>query len=370
MTVGNTRTGMTRPQFENSKEWRTPKRELARPFEPALGHTEYSKKIAGMLEHKDFEAIEKFAGNARKIRSRIKGGDFKIDSVYVGASRIYESKKTTHITDKAWRTRIDRLTEWKNKYPDSVTARIALAEAYLWFGFFVRGHGPADTVSKAAYTEWRRKFYLAEAELSEISDKRNECPRWYGLRLFLAKTNSWSQNDFDKLYEEATSAYPSYFDYRLTKADYLKTKRGGGSQRQEWLDDLPAELVAQNDRDADISYFIIFVQEAHEENLTVDKTRFLKGFNDLDRKYGVDDVRLNQFALFATKIGEYESAKTAFARIGNRFIPGVWGSANRFYNMRAIAKGEKALIRRQHIEDKPNEKNDSASKTNRGLARK
>jgi len=289
------------------------------------------KQVYDLLIAKKFEAIEKIASKATANKERLKGGYWKIDSVYDAFAGMYiQSQNRVQITDEMWLDRIGLLREWKDQMPGSITPRIALAEVYAEYGWFARGSGYTKTVSDDGWKKFGERMELAQKELAEVDGMDEKCPVFYREVLRLALTTGWPDAAFEKVYHEAASYEPNYTKIYLSKSTYLLPKwHGVIGDWQKYIDSLPHELAGLNSDDADIIYFIVIADIADESTLhanwtTMSLDRAKKGYADLEKKYGADNYRLNQYANVMYRFVDFEDANAAFDRIGVNRDPEVF----------------------------------------------
>lgn len=298
--------------------------------------------IYRLLAAKDFNAVEKIANSARKNKERLVGGYWKLDAVYTAAATIYADYPGQEVTDEMWKNRIEILKNWKEALPESITARVALAKAYMGYGWFARGDGYINTVSKENYDLLHERLEMAENELLDADNLKVKCPGWYREMLFLGMVNGWSPDDYNQLYEEAIKFEPNYLQFYLVKSEALTPKwKENPGDWQKFVDELPGKLATLGTDEADIIYFIVVVNKLRERSLAINyamlaKERIKNGFADLDKKYGVDNLRLNQLALVSCQTNDFPLAMEAFKRIGNDSNKEVWGERE-FNDMKKFA---------------------------------
>jgi hypothetical protein len=66
-----------------------------------------------------------------------------------------------------------------NARPQSVTARVALARAYLNYAYDARGEGNAGTVSDSGWKLFAERTAEGKRILDEASALPTKCPEWY-----------------------------------------------------------------------------------------------------------------------------------------------------------------------------------------------
>src|SRR6202035_1748768 len=106
--------------------------------------TEYAGTIAQMLKHEEFDKLDCVANQVRSSKERFPGGAWKIHELYAG---LYDPIQypVRHATQEDWSNLLQKLKQWKTTRPKSITARVALARAYIRYAYDARGQGYADT---------------------------------------------------------------------------------------------------------------------------------------------------------------------------------------------------------------------------------
>ncbi|MEZ5347401.1 MAG: hypothetical protein R2681_17780 [Pyrinomonadaceae bacterium] len=295
------------------------------------------------LKDENFELIEKIAREARNKRQRVHGGYWKLDSIYEGVSGYFPEAPDKKPSSQQWAERIKLVEKWKHKHPQSATAGIALASAYNNYAWFARGHGLANTVSEGDWEVFHQRIKRAEQELMEVKNNVEKCPRWYFEMQTVALALSWSQKDKEALFVEAIAFEPNYLASYLNMSQSMLPKWAGS--KNEWADYvkwLPSKLQELGTDEAEIIYFMVVMADIGDWSMEypsehVSNQIVKKGFHELDKKYGVSNLRLNQFAFFTVSVVDVESAQIAFDKIGDQWNKEVW-SESEFFQMKKFAK--------------------------------
>ena len=111
---------------------------------------------------------------AKKNKDTFPGGMWKVHTIYLALE-----KPALHATAKDWTKHIELLQKWSDRNPESITARVALAEAYVNEGWQARGNGYADTVSKDGWSIFENRAKRARETLERASKLSTKCPEWY-----------------------------------------------------------------------------------------------------------------------------------------------------------------------------------------------
>src|SRR5262249_56790458 len=98
------------------------------------------------LANEKFQLLDCLAEAALSKKEKFSGGMWKVHLLYDGLSR-----PRLHATEEDWKVQLERLEHWMQAEPGSVTAQVALAEAYTNYGWYARGENEADTVSESGW---------------------------------------------------------------------------------------------------------------------------------------------------------------------------------------------------------------------------
>jgi hypothetical protein len=187
---------------------------------------DYASTIARMLKDEKFEALDCLADHARSSRQRLPGGAWKLHTLYPAWYNPVRFP-VTHATEEDWDDLLQRLQRWVSAAPKSVTARIALASAYLSYAADTRGDGDAVIVSESGWKLIRERTAAANRILEKPSALRTKCPEWYVAMQEVAQNQGWNAARKRKLFEKAFMFDPGYYYHASVLASYMLPKHGG-----------------------------------------------------------------------------------------------------------------------------------------------
>lgn len=170
----------------------------------------YISTISEMVHQERFDALDCIADRARANKERFPGGHWKIHELYKGLDEPVPGK---HATEEDWKDLIPLLQRWVETHPKSVTARVALASAWLSYAFESRGNGYADTVSQNGWKLYEERTAKAEQVLADAATLPVTCPESYVVKLNIAQNQSWDKDRILALYRESTKFEPGYYYY-------------------------------------------------------------------------------------------------------------------------------------------------------------
>jgi hypothetical protein len=292
---------------------------------------EYQRGIAADFVEKNFDSLERSAHDARTEKSRFSGGVWKLYSFYTALSAPIIGEQTT---DEDWKLHIAILKEWELAKPESVTARVALAETYINYADHARGQGYANTVSDTGWKLHAERNALAASTLIEAARLKEKCPFWYEVMQHVALGQGWDKSSARELFEQAVAFEPSYYHFYREYTYYLLPKWYGAPGEAE---DFAAEVSKRvSGPEGKFIYFeiasLITCQcdsnDSHMEKLSWPTIK--EGYAALGQLYGLSPLKTNRFAHMAYEAGDQNAAREAFAMIGDDWDHQVWRSSANF----------------------------------------
>src|SRR6266853_209962 len=291
---------------------------------------------ARILKEEKFVELDCLAGHARSGKQRLPGGLWKIHLLYQGLRQ--PVPYPVHATQEDWTDLLQRLHRWVDARPESITARVALALAYLDYAHDARGRGYASTVSESGWKLFEQRTAEAKRILKEASALATKCPEWYVAMQMVSVNQGWSVTEARALFEEANKFEPEYYTYARDLAYYLLPKWSGKTGDTEKFLQEAADRVGGDK--GDILYFQVaaadYVICGCGDNPDLSWDRIKRGFEASEKHYRVSMENLNRIAYLASYFGERDPvyANKILMRIGDQWGAETWGSQETFEQMK------------------------------------
>jgi hypothetical protein len=287
---------------------------------------------AHLLQQDEFVELDCLANHARTGKEKLPGGLWKIHVLYQGLRQ--SVPYGMHATQEDWTDHLQRLQQWVKARPDSITARVALALAYLDYAGDARGSGYANTVSENGWKLFTERAAEADRILKEASTLPAKCPEWYVAMQLVAQDQGWSVEDARALFEQANKFEPEYYTYARDLAYYLLPKWSGEPGDTENFVQEIADRVGGDK--GDILYFQVaaadYVICGCEDNPHLSWDRIKRGFEASEKFYGVSMLNLNRIAYLASYFDERDPiyADKVLTRIGDQWDVETWSTKENF----------------------------------------
>lgn len=299
----------------------------------------YQGVIAGILKQEKFEELDCLANRARSSKKRFLGGMWELHILYSGLYNVVQYP-VTHATQEDWDAQIQRLQRWIAARPNSVTARVALADVYINYAADARGHGFANTVSDSGWKLFEERTAEAKRLLDQASTLPTKCPEWYLAMQSVAQYQNWDAARARALFEEASKLESGYQYYARMFANYLLPKWAGEpGDTEKFVQEVSDRIGGAQ---GDIMYFQIAIAPnvicGCNDNPHLSWERIEKGFEASEKQYGVSMWILNRIAYLAAHFGDDPmTADKALTRIGDQWDEDTWGSKENFDQVKKFA---------------------------------
>ena len=300
----------------------------------------YAATVAHLLSKEKFEQLDCLADRARSNKEKFPGGAWKLHTIYVSLDSPVQYP-VAHATPAEWGVHFQHLQKWVTARPQSITARVALARAYLDYGYEARGEGSSDTVSQNGWKLFKERSAEAKRILQEASSLSSKCPEWYSAMLMAAQNLGWSAGDARALFDEAFRFESDYFYSARILANYLQPKWAGEAGDTERFMQEIADRIGGDQ--GDIFYFQVALTPhlicGCEEEPKLSMERIERGFDASEKQYGTSMLNLNLIAFLAANNKDTSSllADKALTRIGEQWDENIWKTKKDFDSTKAWA---------------------------------
>lgn len=305
----------------------------------------YATRLRTQLEQERFKVLDNVAAAERAGRTRFAGGDWRLHVFY---SAIETPKEAVPSTETGWADLLDQMKRWTAQQPDSVTAQVSLAYAYLNYA-----RQTPSSQGDSATAEGRRVFderlKLAETVLNQTYQLPAKCPEWYDVMLKVGRTKGWEIEDLTALFQRAVVFEPEYFYYYQTHALNLTPKWRGKDGDAEKFADESANKVGGKPGNVlywEITQSILGNRELGNAVPQVSWSRAQLGYQAMIEQYGTSLLRQNQQALIAARFGDYMVTDETISQIGDHWDHATWGTREYFDKVRTWASTSAVPFRR------------------------
>jgi hypothetical protein len=301
--------------------------------------TAYSTRLRTQLEQERFKVLDDVAAAERTGRTHFPGGAWKLHTFYAA---IESPKGKLPATEAEWADFLDQMKRWTAQQPDSITAQVSLAYAYLHYARQTRASGMDGT---DATQEGKRlldeRLKLAETLLNQSYNLPAKCPEWYFVMLQVGRTKGWEIEDLTTLFQRAIAFDPEYYYYYQEQALNLTPKwRGKPGDTEKFAEETAnrAGSKAGNILYWQITQSILGNRDLADMPQQFSWSRAQLGYQAMVDQYGVSPIRQNQHAQMAAKFGDYMVTDETLTQIGDRWDERTWSSREYFDKIKTWAK--------------------------------
>jgi hypothetical protein len=302
------------------------------------GEEEYGDRIANYLSQQDFEQLEKEAQEARISKARFPGGTWKLLCFY---EALNAPGRNVRKTEDDWMHYLHLTQDWMKQRPESITAQVAGAEAYLNYAWHARGKGPADLVTDDNWQLFYSRIASARHLLEGAAKLKEKCPYWYQAMQHVALAQAWPKSKVRQLFEQAVTFEPSYYHYYREYAYFLEPSRSGLDGEVEGFAAETAKRVPGPE--GKFLYFEIASvitcpcagenASGHLERMSWPMIK--EGYVSMTQLYGTSMLKRNRYAFMAVAANDLPVAQQIFTEIGENWDPDIWRNKANFEQTKA-----------------------------------
>ncbi|MEO7098893.1 MAG: hypothetical protein ABI162_05995 [Luteolibacter sp.] len=286
-----------------------------------------------LYNNRKFDQLEARANEVRSTKALFGNGCWKISDFYDSLACREEEP------ENMWKLHEQLHQEWENKFPDSITARVAHASFLVEYAWHARGTGYANEVTEDGWRLFAERLASARTILDQSKQLTPKDPVLWQVEMTIALGQSWKTEEFSKVFEEAKAFEPQFFVHDFYQAKFLMPrwygKPGDWEAAAEKEIDRPGGLgvegYARVISDQRGYYDDIF----RETKASWRKTQ--QGFEVMHQKYPDSAEILNAYCRLACIAEDRPLAKKLFAEIGKKVIIYCWGERKRFNQLKAWA---------------------------------
>jgi hypothetical protein len=299
---------------------------------------QYRQTVQSLFARGAYGEIDAEADAAGMSKERFAGGVWKLYALYESLTMPAGGNRAS---DEAWTAHLQKLEAWVKARPQSITARVALAEGYRSLGWKARGGGESDTVTQSGWRQLEEGNAKALITLVGAAKLNAKCPHWYLVMLAIARDQSWDKAKTRELFEAAAAFEPDYhYNYR-EYANNLLPKWNGEPGDAEAFAEESYKRLGGGAKGAfmyfEIATVLYCVCADDRVQPTLDWDRIKTGFAEMDRQYGATTVKLNRFAALAYLYRDREATRRSMLRVGDQWDSGVWRTIDVFDKARLLA---------------------------------
>jgi tetratricopeptide (TPR) repeat protein len=296
---------------------------------------EYMRAVSFQMYRGDYAELDKMADEARTTKARFPGGGWKLYTIYVQLQNVGEDA-----SDADWQQHLVFFQHWIKARPQSITARVALAAAYIDYAWVARGNGYADQVTPEGSRLFEERLEQGANVLIEASKLEAKCPQWYVNFQTIGRAQGLDKAELAKIFEKGAAYAPDYYYIHQQQAISLLPKWEGDQGDTEAFAEGSYRRAGGGEKGA-LLYFQI-ASNLCDKCGDFDPRRFSwpklqEGFTALEKSYGLTPLWLNKYARMAVLYSDKNAAEKTFARIGSNWDESVWGSRAEFDAHRAWA---------------------------------
>ncbi|MEO7931544.1 MAG: CPBP family intramembrane glutamic endopeptidase [Chthoniobacterales bacterium] len=270
----------------------------------------------------DTAGLEALAAELRVSKESLKSGTWLLTTFYECAVVVPEDDPAGDQTAMAF------YEKWAADSPESITAQLCLAQAYVDYAWIARGSGWASTVTAEGQRLMDERLALAWKVLEKARGLPEKCPQWTVVAQSVALGQGWSHERYFAMVEEAIRREPTY-GQTYNSACYWLLPRWYGEKGdfEKWIAKL-ADAHPEKDK-----HYALLVWQADAMNMPdemvfandrLDWERAKRGFTIWTQQDPESLPLRNEFIHLAMLANDRATTRAQFDVIGGKYWPSFW----------------------------------------------
>jgi len=288
------------------------------------GKQSLQARIAELSQSGKYDELERIANKLRVDQTRMAGGGWQITRVYAGLEARPGTLEEDHIA---------QLNAWIAARPQSITAHVALAEAYIHFAWMARGNGLADTVTTEGWRLFAARIGEAKRTLDDSANLTPMCPGWYSTMMTVGLAQDWDKPRMAALFDQAIQFEPNYFHFYQSYARYLLPKWDGEIGEDAAFAKRSGDALGGAQGDFvyyQIAIMVLGLSNGKVDTEHMDWARIQRGYQAQGQLYSNTNYDTNRMALMAWRFRDVAAARAYFDQVGQKWDKQVWKTRERF----------------------------------------
>jgi hypothetical protein len=292
-------------------------------------------QVEKLFRDREYVKIDDLARKLRVSKDSYPNGKWQLSTLYVALESTDDES-----SEAAWTENISRHKEYVKQRPDSITARVSLADVLVNYAWKARGNGYARTVTKDGWNLMKERLAESNKILIEAKELKEKCPEWYLVLQDVALGQGWERGKYDALVQEALQYEPSLATYHFAKTDYLLPRWHGVEGEYEEYSMQVADNVGGDEGDLLYARIVWYIEDMHFISNIFDETklswqRTKKGFEILLKKYPDSLWVASKYCYLAGLAHDGALQKFLYSNyIKDQVVLDVWESKERFVKLR------------------------------------
>jgi hypothetical protein len=287
------------------------------------------KSAAAFFEGKDYDKLDELAAKLRTSKECYANGHWKLADVYTALV------PSDDASDDKWENCIANLQDWVASKPDSITARVSLANILVNYAWQARGGGYAGTVTDKGWQLFSERLNQAMKVLDEAGNLKEQCSHYWPVKMRAALGLQMDKDQFNDLFSQAITNAPDYELSYLQRAIYLMPRWYGGEGEIE--SDLEKSADQIGGEDGDMLYAqVVWSIHARSSSDNVFKenhfswARVDRGFGVIEKRFPDSLAAKGERAYLAAYAGDAEKTRVYLKETQGNADLSVWYYKNEY----------------------------------------
>ncbi len=294
------------------------------------------KQLPSLLDKHNFAELEKIADNLRASNYCYPNGRNALYQFYSSMELPYRDQ----VSNETWNAHLQTLGQWQQQYPQSKTAPVALANAWINFAWKARGHGDIKDLKPEQKKDMDTRLAMAKSILDKAESAKDPCPFIFVQAQLLASTENWTHEQYDQVFNKAIAKFPNCYEIYFQKAFYLQPDYSGNELDWPNFAAKVSDKVGGTNGDKLYARIVWYIDSLNTYDSMFNQfpnlkwSRVEKGIQALQKEYPNSNSVLNEYLKLSLEVDKKPLSEKLLQKVGKNVDLTVWQTKLNF--LRAI----------------------------------
>lgn len=267
--------------------------------------------IGEALGKGDFDKLERMHDEFARSALRATDGTWMLESFQWAFDNWF------YVQDEATIRKL--FADWKEKLPAARLRPIAEAEMWQRVAWKARGEGFSGSTTREGQDLFLERLRKASQALEASAEVGKDSPIWYWVALIVAGSSGRPQAQFDALFDEAVTKFPTYLPLYLTRVNYLLPQWGGDYDKVDAFVQDAVKRTAATEGTSFYAWIYVDILRKHQGDRFFGETRaswpvMRESFEDMTKRYP-DVLNRIVYATFACLARDRETTARLISQL-------------------------------------------------------
>jgi hypothetical protein len=296
-------------------------------------------QAGALIDAGNYDELDNLTGKLRSSKECYANGVWKLNDIYDGLV------PAGRAPDEEWQNRVTALQAWVAAKPESISARVGLADVLVNYAWQARGGGWANSVTREGWRLFEDRLHQAMGVLDAAASLKAKCPYYWTVKMRAALGLQMEKNQFNDIFEQATNYESDYEPAYSQRAVYLMPRWYGGEGELEADLEKSADRLGGDDGDMLYAQVVWGIHACASSPNVFEENHFSwsrvdRGFTVIEERFPYSLAAKSELAYLAYYAGDARKSREYLVKTEGQADLAVWYTKAEYIRVANWAYGQ------------------------------